>query len=80
MKELTEELKKDIGLKLFEFFYSYTREGDDKFDAKYPDYKKSFYLSLPAPSPILKLRFLYLHPMRKVPLYLVKVSVNPPRF
>jgi hypothetical protein len=40
MKELTEELKKDIGLKLFEFFYSYTREGDDKFDAKYPDYKK----------------------------------------
>jgi hypothetical protein len=40
MKELTEELKRDIGLKLFEFLYSYTREASTKFDAKYPDYQR----------------------------------------
>ncbi len=40
MKNLTYDQKRKIGLKLYNFLYSFTSEGSHKFDAKYPDYDK----------------------------------------
>jgi len=50
---LTYEQKRKIGIKLYNFLYSFTSEGSRKFDAKYPDYN-SFKESLkyPEESPI----------------------------
>jgi len=36
--KLTYEQRRKIGLKLYNFLYSFTSEGSHKFDAKYPDY------------------------------------------
>jgi hypothetical protein len=39
MQNTTYDQKRKIGLKLYNFLYSFTSEGSHKFDAKFPDYE-----------------------------------------